>query len=118
VAGEERKLPGAENFALLERRESGAGRRTGCLNSRSIDANYAGLVTAIARLPCLSDDDRHDRCQIGTEPRRSTGSRRGWIWRSLWLVIKYITTLVIRRSRQNVAQQDRAIAVGCSNPTH
>jgi hypothetical protein len=105
-------------FSLLKRRKRLTGSYTGWLRSRSIDAYYPRLVAAIARLPRLADDDWHSRGEEFIESRRGAGWWRVRNGSALRLVVIYITTLVRWRSGQSFIQQDSAIAIGYSDPTH
>ena len=80
--------------------------------------NDTRLVAAIARLPRSTDDDGNSRGEVFVEPRRAAGWRRVRNWSALGLVVECIATLMIRRSGQSFIQQDSAIAIGYSDPTH
>ncbi len=98
-------------YRLLKRRERLAGCQTCRFVPRNIDTYYSRLITAIARLPRLSDDDGHRRGEKFVESRRRASCRLVRDRSALRLVVKNITTLMIRRSGQSIVKQDSAIAI-------
>ena len=103
---------------LLKGRNSDASRWSGRFCSTNIVVNDPRLVAAIARLPRPPDDHRHSRGEVFIETRRSAGRWRVRNGSALRLVVECIATLMIGRSGQSFVQQDSAIAIGYSDPTH